>query len=107
MAKTLSRRRLLIRAVQLPALGLMLTAAGTWAAPGDFSCDNEKNLSAADRKQRTSQHYVDTSPHGAAKNCDNCSLFQPADDEGHCGACLILPGPIHRLGYCDAWTDIS
>lgn len=105
MTKTLPRRTLLIRALQLPALGWLL--GGSAAIAADAPGCNNGDLSAADKQKRAAQHYTDTSPHDHQKDCSNCSLFQSADQAGQCGSCLILPGPIHPYGYCDAWTNLS
>lgn len=100
----ISRRRLLQFAATLPALTLLLNPQQ--ASGVELICTDKSHLNAEQQEQRTAQHYVDVSPLGTKKNCDNCVVFQPAASST-CGSCLILAGPIHPLGYCDAWTDMA
>lgn len=106
----ISRRRLLQVAAALTVLPVLLKTQRASAV--ELICSDESQLDAAQRAQRVAQHYVDNSPLGAKKNCDNCVVFQAgaagqANAAGVCGSCLILAGPIHPQGYCDAWTDMT
>ena len=96
-------RRQLLNIGGALSLASLLPWAGVRAE--DLICTDRSDLTPAQKAQRGAQHYVDASPMGKSKNCDNCAVFQPAADHA-CGSCLILPGPIHPAGYCDAWTDI-
>lgn len=101
--ENISRRHLLASAMSL-AMGVWLFKPRR-ANAADLICTDESQLTDAQRKQRLAQHYVDQSPLGAKKNCANCAIFQQGSAAA-CGSCVLIPGPIHPLGYCDAWTDM-
>lgn len=79
------------------------TAGGGEAA---LACDDVSALTEDEKATRTSLAYVDIST-TEGKNCTNCQQHQPdaANAEGACGKCLVVPGPIHPLGYCSSWTE--
>jgi len=69
----------------------------------EFSCTDISGLSRKDLELRTSLEYVDRSPHEETKNCSNCAFFV-AGSKTECGACTLIQGPIHPLGYCNSWA---
>lgn len=77
------------------------------AAPGDPAkavCDYS-DLTPSDLALRESLEYVDLSPHGAVKDCRNCSYWLPPK-ESACGGCTIMRGQVHPLGYCTSWEPV-
>lgn len=70
---------------------------------GGLDCTDTSGLKDSEIKTRESLNYTDDSPK-ADKNCANCQLYQPAEQEGSCGGCQSVPGPIHPEGYCTAWV---
>ena len=63
-------------------------------------CTDVSALSDADKATRTSLKYEDKST-DPAKNCANCSLFQPGSP---CGGCAVVKVPIAAEGNCTAWA---
>lgn len=107
----LMRRRFLRQSLQYAAGSLVLSLSGgcgkgrdtTAATPG---CDDIAGLSTSERSFRQSLGYVDNSPHGDEKNCNNCYFFTAADTD-ICGKCNTVKGPINPYGYCAAWTGAA
>lgn len=98
MASGLSRRE------ALRTMGLLvLTGAGCKRAPLPFSCLEPAGLSAEAAQVRSSLAYVDASPE-AGKDCYRCQQFIASPEEGRCGACKLLQGPVHPQGYCKAFA---
>ncbi len=99
---TLTRRTLLRNTVHLAVLSSApILLQGCKKA--EFACDDASGLSEKDAELRTALEYVDRSPHDAAKKCADCAFYVPAD-EGECGKCTLVKGPIHPLGYCSSWA---
>lgn len=63
---------------------------------------NYSNLTPTDISFRQSLEYVELSPFGAAKDCRNC-LSWVAPQGAYCGACSLMRGQVHPLGYCTSW----
>lgn len=97
MANPISRRRLLIRVVQVCVGGAL--AGGAHAA--DTECVDLKAMSADEVSSRNSLHWaaMSTQPD---KSCAKCNFFSATS--GGCGSCMILGGPTYATGYCDSWT---
>ena len=66
-------------------------------------CTDVSGLTDAQRQVRTTNEYVESSPHGNTKDCTNCRFNRPV--ENACGTCQLVPGPINPLGYCKAWVQ--
>lgn len=66
-------------------------------------CGDVRGLSTPDQMRRTSMKYVSESPDGDAKSCQSCRFFTPPD-EGACGTCSLVPGPIAPAGQCTLWA---
>lgn len=100
----LTRRELLGRGGRV-ALGLTsgLVATTIGCSKNETKCVDPEFLSTPEQSLRTSQGYVDRSPHGEEKNCGGCQFFSRVGDEG-CGRCQILSGPVSAAGVCSAWS---
>jgi len=70
---------------------------------GDLSCTDTSGLNEAQIQTRQGQNYVDSSPN-PDQNCANCTFYQAPSQEGTCGTCQVIAGPIHPEGYCDLWA---
>ncbi len=106
---TISRRELLRRSAAFGAagLGLVVLGAGCGGEEGDGAdCTDTSSLTPTQRSTRSSLQYVDLSPHGAEKNCANCSFYTAAG-QNECGACTLVPGPISPEAYCASWAPKS
>lgn len=110
MKKTISRRELLRRSATFGAagLGLVVLGAGCGGSEdgGAADCTDTSSLTPTQRSTRSSLQYVDQSPHGAEKNCANCSFYTAAG-QNECGACTLVPGPIAPEAYCASWAPKS
>ena len=69
---------------------------------GELTCTDTSGLTDAEKKTRESLKYVDKSPK-PDKNCLNCKLYTQPKEEGGCGGCTVVAGPIHPKGYCISW----
>ena len=98
----LSRRALLRSTVHLTVAGsapVLLQGC----KKKEFSCEDTAGLKPDELELRSALEYRDRSPHDAAKNCANCAFFVTGD-EGQCGGCTLVKGPIHPQGYCSSWA---
>lgn len=69
----------------------------------ELDCTDVSGLDAQERQTRETLGYTDESPE-ADQQCKNCRFFEPAESEGACGGCQIMPGPVHPLGWCKSWA---
>lgn len=93
-----SRRTLLAKT--LPAL-LLLPVTASCRKQREFSCASTEGLSSDEAAARQALGYVDRTPH-RQQTCERCRHWVSADDG--CGGCKIMKGPVHPLGYCNAFT---
>jgi hypothetical protein len=94
----LSRRRL------LASLGGAVVAMGCKRGFGPpVTCDETKGLSPEERGARSALRYADRSP-DPKKACEACTQWVPESQEGSCGGCKLLKGPIHPGGTCRAFA---
>ncbi|MBM4361363.1 MAG: high-potential iron-sulfur protein [Deltaproteobacteria bacterium] len=84
------------REALLAALGLPVVAACGGAK--EFSCDDARQVSAAEREKRTAQQYADRTTR-PGERCAGCTQYQ-GPPSGSCGTCKLLPGPVHPEGWC-------
>jgi hypothetical protein len=96
------RRGLAMGTVALGA-GWFGAACGDDSADPEFSCQDTSGLSEYEKKKRANLNYTDRSPH-PDKTCANCRFFVSTGQEGPCGGCTLVDGPIHPAGYCDSWA---
>jgi len=79
----------------MTGLSLGLWACGKKSPP---SCLPKTGLSEREQLLRTQLAYAEPSP-TVQKLCIDCTYFVPQND-GACGACSTVPGPIHPQGTC-------
>lgn len=106
--KKIGRRDAARRA--LVVLGAAAIAPSALAGCGDdesdsggLSCTQTTGLSPAEIQTRQSQNYVDHSPN-ADQKCENCRFYTAPAQQGACGGCQVLAGPIHPEGYCNLYA---
>jgi hypothetical protein len=97
--RPISRRHLVLGS----AAGLAALAGLSGCKKAQFSCDGVVGLSVEDIKLRNTLGYVDRSP-DPKKSCALCQQFEPAPNEGACGSCKMLKGPIHPDGSCKVYA---
>jgi len=66
------------------------------------SCIDPELLGAGEREMRATLAYVEVSE-SPAQQCGNCQFFR--HDDGACGECEILAGPVSNSGYCSSWAE--
>lgn len=103
---TLSRRALLIRAVQLPAIGAAVMALNACGKKSSLLCADPEVLSESEMGLRRSLGYVEKSE-DPNKTCSTCAFFTPASESG-CGSCeMFKGGPVNPDGHCISWSAKS
>lgn len=122
---TLSRRDFLQRAaimgVAVAGAGAILSAcdkggsgASSGAAPGaapsgsapqaaSLDCTDVSGLSDPQKATRTNNAYVEKTAI-PAQDCANCALYTLPKEEGGCGGCAVVAGPINPAGWCKLWV---
>jgi hypothetical protein len=73
---------------------------------GELNCMDAPGLTKAQKNTRKSLKYADSSDK-EGQLCDNCQYWEPAKNEGECGGCQVVPGPIHPKGWCSSWTKMK
>lgn len=101
--RSLCRRELLCTATRLLVIGSSSMLLHGCKKP-ELLCDDVSGLSEEDTKLRGALQYQDRSPFGKDKICSKCAFFREAGDD-QCGACTLVRGPIHPLGYCSSWAQ--
>jgi hypothetical protein len=86
------------------ALSGGLVVLGCKRAPSTpSSCEDTKGLTEDERTVRTTLAYVDRTPL-AEKACKACQHWVLPAEDGACGGCKLLKGPIHPDGTCKAFA---
>lgn len=67
------------------------------------ACDDLTGLTELEIQQREQLQYVADSPK-EDQICANCRFWQPDQQEGACGGCQLIKGPIHPNGWCQTWA---
>lgn len=106
--RDMMKRSLLVLGATAGA-GAVLAGCGDDGDAGggsDLSCTDTSGLTEAEKQLRQQQEYTDSTPY-PDKRCDNCQLYQAPQEEGTCGGCQVMKGPIHPAGYCKLWVAKS
>ena len=69
----------------------------------ELHCMDTAGLFPAEIATRKKNEYTERSE-DPLRYCFNCQYFKPAAKPDRCGSCPNVPGPIHPLGHCTAWT---
>lgn len=67
------------------------------------ACDDLSGLTEQEIAMREQLQYVAQSEK-EGQVCTNCRFWQPAEQEGTCGGCQLIKGPIHPNGWCASWV---
>ena len=97
MTTTTLRRRLFLLG------GLSFACGCKRSAALPASCEDPKALTDQARTARTALAY-DEHPAGSDKACLACQQWVSAKEDGGCGGCKLLEGPIHPKGTCKAFA---
>jgi len=106
MDKKISRRTVLLRAMQIPVGGgilLGLSACGSDSGNA-MVCADPAQMTSAEESVRRTLKYVEVSP-DSTKVCAGCSFFHAGGEAEGCGGCEMFGGgPVNPGGYCDSWN---
>ena len=91
----MKRRHLLIAVVSAP-----FAAACSKKTPA--SCMDTAGLANEDVMIRSNLAYSDFSQ-TPEKRCVSCRQYTAPRDEGSCGTCAVIKGPIHPNGTCKVY----
>ena len=108
MDKKISRRTLLLRAVQIPVGGSVLFGLSACGSDNGNSiamlCADPSQMTSAQESVRRTLRYTEVSP-DPAKVCSGCDFFHAGSEAGGCGTCEMFTGnPVNPGGYCDSWS---
>jgi hypothetical protein len=96
-----TRRQWLSTTLQLAAIGSLPLVVSGCGKTSNLVCANPALLSDADNSLRESLHYSEKSPRDDQK-CSGCGFF--GAEQGPCGSCRLLKGPVNPMGRCDSWS---
>lgn len=106
MDKKISRRTLLLRAVQVPVGGGILLGLSACGSEGDTAmvCADPNQMTSAQESVRRTLAYTEISPY-PDRTCADCDFFYTTSESDACGACEMFAGePVNPGGYCDSWS---
>lgn len=110
MNNKLTRRAVLVRAIQLPVgagLALGLSACGSESGSGEKTglvCADPSALTSAEQSVRRTLNYKEVSA-DPAKVCSGCEFYRAPKDGSGCGTCeMYSGGPVNPGGHCDSWS---
>ncbi len=98
----LGRRGWISRSLVVLAAAPVLGACGS--GEDALECDQTAGLSAQQMQSRTGLHYADVAA-SPSRACHLCTLY--TGNATTCGACTVVPGPIHPHASCDAFVARS
>ena len=94
-----SRRELLVRFGTLALSGVAACKMKSFPA----SCVEVAGLAPEDTSARTTLAYVEPAA-DKTRTCANCQQFVAPPDDGSCGSCKVLKGPVHPYGTCKVFA---
>lgn len=106
MKKTISRREVLLRGLQLPIAGgaLLAVAACEDGAKSSLVCADPDSMTSAEESVRRTLNYTESSS-DPSKTCSGCEFFYAAKEGEACGTCEIFGGKsVNPGGHCDSWS---
>lgn len=106
MYKKISRRTVLLRAVQIPVGGSILLGLSACGSDGSSAmlCADPSQMTSAEESVRRTLRYMEISP-DPAKVCSGCDFFHAATETNGCGTCEMFAGnPVNPGGFCDSWS---
>lgn len=101
-----ARRALVVLGAAAVAPSALVGCGGEEEGGGALDCTDTSSLNPAQLQTRQSQSYVESSPN-EGQNCANCRFFQAPSQEGSCGTCQVIAGPINPDGYCNLYAAQS
>lgn len=105
MDKKISRRTVLLRAIQIPVGGGILLGLSACGGGGSsMLCADPSQMTSAEESVRRTLKYTESSPH-PDKSCSGCEFFHAPAETGGCGTCEMFGGKaVNPGGYCDSFS---
>jgi len=69
-------------------------------------CNDTSSLTDSALATRETFEYESRSADGTDL-CRTCDFWRPSPTAGLCGTCTIVKGPVHPLGTCISWEEMS
>ena len=99
MVSSISRRRLLLRTVQISVGGALASAVVGKADAA--ACVDLKAMPQGDQTTRSQLHWA-AQTSNPDQPCSKCGFFMSTSAD--CGSCAVLNGPTTPNGHCDSWA---
>lgn len=96
---SISRRKLLLRGVQISVGGALASAIAGQANAA--TCVDVKTMDAGEQSTRNELHWVAATAN-AEQPCSKCGFYMSTAAD--CGSCQIFNGPTTPNGHCDSWA---
>jgi hypothetical protein len=108
MTNKMSRREMVLRALQVPIGGAGLLALAACGGSGGetkaAACADPGAINEGEQGMRTAVDYVEQSA-DPSKVCAGCSYFHPGDSGSACGKCdMFSGGAVNPQGHCNSWN---
>ena len=106
MDKKISRRTVLLRAVQVPIGGGILLGLSACGSEGDTAmlCADPSQMTSAQESVRRTLRYTEVAP-DPDRVCAGCDFYHAPQETDGCGSCDMFDGgPVNPNGYCDSWS---
>lgn len=71
-----------------------------------FTCTDTSGLSDGETTARKALAYADASA-DPSRTCAKCVQWVEAKEDGTCGGCKVLKGPVHPNGTCKSFAPKS
>lgn len=108
MDKTISRRTLLKRGLQIPLGGSVLFGLVACGSDGDSSnalvCADPNTMTSAEESVRRTLRYMEIST-DPSQVCSGCDFFLAPTAGSGCGSCEMFDRKsVNPSGHCDSWS---
>ncbi len=67
-------------------------------------CNDLSGLTEDEMTSRKKLGYREKSP-SEERRCAKCALFLPNPNDGSCGRCTLVKGPVNAAGTCVYWVS--
>lgn len=84
----------------------LLAGCSKKGSDAPFACTETAGMEPDAVQARTVVGYTDAAP-DLEKTCGGCQQYVAAPNDGACGSCKVVKGPIHPNGWCKAFTAKS
>lgn len=85
---------------------IVLGATGCSQRRAPISCDLSAGLAPEEVQARSALRYVEPGS-DETRRCSSCQQYLTPPEDGGCGSCKVLKGPIHPNGTCMVFAPRS